>query len=574
MSLTPGTVVGRYEIERRLDRGGLGALYLAADPGSSRPVVVKLYHGDLKVADAQDRFAREARAATAMRHPNLVTVYDYGEFEGQPYLVMELVQGRTLAAIIRDEPRIPLQQKVSWLEELCAAVSYLHRAEIVHGDIRPSNVMVESAGRLKLADCGIARLDSRLTRGNSGPIGSPDYMAPEQLNRATVDGRVDIFAIGVVAYELMTHQRAFPGETFAQVHKILSEQPEPAHIVAPEVPNELSAVISRAIAKNPADRFASVEELVSAIATAGRSSGGDDEFMPTLIAVRSPSDSHQVRKPAAGQTPLPAVTPAPKAERDDRAKPERGYRPARATGDGSGKRPIAFQRSLESARAALARSDFEAARTFAREALELEPSSQNALAIEAAAQRRIEEDLAAARTAGNRPVPAIDTVTPVEKRETGAGWSTRLLHDAASYPRRTWRRMSRKERMVAAAVTIVIAVVGVPVLTNLLRPAPPPSGVLVLDAVPWARIESIVAEDGSRVVLSAGAATPLSVELPPGAYRVVMIGPPPTGESREVLVRIEGQQTLITPLERFSSVTPEQYFERYLDAGSQPERQR
>lgn len=575
MSLNPGTVVGGYEIERRIDRGGIGALYLAADPSRARSVVVKVYHGELKVTGAQDRFAREARAATAMRHPNLVTIFDYGDFEGQPYLVMELVQGRTLAAIIRDEPRVPLLQKLSWIEELCAAASYLHRAEIVHGDIRPSNVMVEGTGRLKLVDCGIARLDSRLSRGNSGPIGSPDYMAPEQLNRATVDGRVDIFAIGVVAYELMTRQRAFPGETFAQVHKILSEQPEPAHAIAPDIPSELSAVIARAIAKNPEDRFASVEELVSALATVRGPGGVDDEIMPTLIAVRPPSDSHQVRKPSGGHVSAPGVTPPPKAVRDDRAKAEPNRRPTRAPGDGSGKRPVAFQQALDSARAALARSDFEAARTFARAALDIEPSSQSALAIEAAAQRRIEEDLAAARALAGRAAPATDTLAPVERVGSGVGWTTRFgLHGGVTYVRRTWRRMSRNERLVAAAVAIVIAAVGLPVLTaNFLRPAPP-GGIVVIDAVPWARVESIIAEDGSRVALAAGATTPLSVNLPAGAYRIVLVGPPPAGESRELRVRIDGQQTLIAPLEQFSSLTPDEYFDRYLTVDGQPGSQR
>jgi hypothetical protein len=257
-------------------------------------------------------------------------------------------------------------------------------------------------------------------------------------------------------------------------------------------------------------------------------------------------------------------------------KPEPIRRPARASGDGSGKRAVAFQQALQSARAALARSDFEAARTFARAALDIEPSSQNALAIEAAAQRRIEEDLAAARALVGRADPPTDTLAPVEKAGPGVSWSTRFgRHRSVTYARRRWRRMSRNERLVAAAVVIVIAAVGLPVLTaNFLRPASPPSGVLVIDAVPWARITSIVAEDGSRVAVAADATTPLSLDVPAGAYRVVLIGPPPSEESRELRVRIGERQTLIAPIERFSSLTPDEYFDRYLSVQDQPGSQR
>jgi hypothetical protein len=219
----------------------------------------------------------------------------------------------------------------------------------------------------------------------------------------------------------------------------------------------------------------------------------------------------------------------------------------------------------------MGRSDFEAARTAAREALDIEPASQGALAIEAAAQRRLEDMLAAAATPGEGLASAIATGPRGEDAGAAVLSSTRVGRNRReTFARRAWRRMTRHERLVAAAVTIAIAAIGLPVLTvSLLRPAVPPSGVLVLDAVPWARVEAITAEDGSRVTLARDAATPLSVALPAGSYRVVLIGPPPGGESRELRVRVHAQQTLVAPIERFPSLTPEEYFERYL-AGDGP----
>src|SRR5262245_63515193 len=251
----PGTQIGRYEIQRRLGRGGMGTVYVAHDPVLGRMVAIKVFAGDLDVPDARERFSREARAAAALNHPNIVTVYDFGEFASQPYIVMEYVPGETLANVIRRKVAVSLSEKLRWMEDLCAGAGYAHQMSVVHRDIKPANLVVDRAGRLKVLDFIIARMLG-IASNTAVMIGTPGYMAPEQITGDPVDHRSDQFSIGVVFYELLSYTEPFPGDTLPAItHRILTEHPKPLLGAVPDVTPEIATIVDQALKKNIAERF-------------------------------------------------------------------------------------------------------------------------------------------------------------------------------------------------------------------------------------------------------------------------------------------------------------------------------
>ena len=266
----PGTQIGRYEIQRRLGRGGMGTVYVAHDPVLGRMVAIKVFAGDLDVPDARERFSREARAAAALNHPNIVTVYDFGEFASQPYIVMEYVPGETLANVIRRKVAVSLSEKLRWIEDLCAGAGYAHQMSVVHRDIKPANLVVDRAGRLKILDFGIARMLG-IASNTAVMIGTPGYMAPEQITGDLVDHRADQFSIGVVFYELLAYAEPFPGDTLPMItHRIVSQEPTPLEQLVPELPPELVAIVTQALKKSAAHRFRDTESMRFAISRVRR----------------------------------------------------------------------------------------------------------------------------------------------------------------------------------------------------------------------------------------------------------------------------------------------------------------
>src|SRR5262249_10143690 len=160
--------------------------------------------------------------------PNIVTIYDYGDYASQPYIVMEYIHGETLADVIRRKADLPIQMKLRWLEELCSAVGYAHARGVIHRDIKPPNLMIDSYGRLKVLDFGIARMRGTLATNATAMIGTPGYCAPEQIRGGEIDHRSDLFSIGVVSYELLSYVEPFSGETAHVItHRILNEEPKP-----------------------------------------------------------------------------------------------------------------------------------------------------------------------------------------------------------------------------------------------------------------------------------------------------------------------------------------------------------
>ena len=238
----------------RIGRGGMGSLYLAWDPVLERQIAIKLLREDME--ELRERFDREARSVARLRHPNIVTIFDVGEQDGQPFIAMEYIHGQTLAEIIRGEPQPSVSRKLTIIDELCDGLGFAHKMAIIHRDVKPANVMVENEGGVKILDFGIARVaESGMTMAGM-LIGTLNYMSPEQISGQVVDNRSDIFAIGAVMYELLSQRQAFPGGLQnGIIHRILNQPPAPLEAFCPTLDEEVIEIVHRALEKDAQARY-------------------------------------------------------------------------------------------------------------------------------------------------------------------------------------------------------------------------------------------------------------------------------------------------------------------------------
>jgi serine/threonine protein kinase/Flp pilus assembly protein TadD len=267
-----GRQIGPYRIIGLLGRGGMGTVYKARDSRLERDVAIKLLPEALIEGTLRVRFEREARAASALNHPNICSVYDVGEFEGHPFLVMELLEGRTLRDYLDTQPR-DFDRIVQLAPEVADALEAAHAKGIVHRDIKPANIFVTERGHAKLLDFGLASRAAlgagsgetstqRMLTGPGSALGTIAYMSPEQARGEVVDARTDLWSLGVVLYEMVTGSRPFEGSTAAVVFDaILNKAPVPVRERNPEVPAELARIIGRLLEKNRALRYQSASEL-------------------------------------------------------------------------------------------------------------------------------------------------------------------------------------------------------------------------------------------------------------------------------------------------------------------------
>ncbi|HET9532823.1 MAG TPA: serine/threonine-protein kinase, partial [Blastocatellia bacterium] len=277
MSLTAGTIIDHYRVVSLLGAGGMGEVYLAEDIRLGRKVALKLLSVELTEDDDRvRRFELEARAASALSHPNIITILDIGETEHGHFIATEFIEGETLRQRMRRE-EIPLGEVLSIAMQVASALAAAHRAGIVHRDIKPENIMLRPDGYVKVLDFGIAKLtesfpDSRPSQDSAtvaavhtepGVImGSPNYMSPEQARGLAVDHRTDIFSFGVVLYEMIAAARPFEGETTSDIIvSVLDREPPPLSRYAPDVPEKLEEVIGRALVKDKQRRCQSIEEI-------------------------------------------------------------------------------------------------------------------------------------------------------------------------------------------------------------------------------------------------------------------------------------------------------------------------
>jgi serine/threonine-protein kinase len=293
---------GRYLIVSEVGRGGMGTVYRAYDRIIGRPVALKTIPIEAEPAEYEilvGRLKLEAHAAGMLDHPNIVTVYDVGEEAGLFYFTMQYIEGTTLASLRQENKLLAMDTIFDYADQMCSAISFAHRLNVVHRDLKPSNLMVTPQGVIKVMDFGIAKLGDAGVTKSGMVVGTPSYMAPEQATGKRTDQRADIFALGSVLYELITAEKAFPGEsTTAIIYKIVNEDPIPPRALEPGVPAALEAVIMKALSKDPSRRFQSCEDLQRALRQAKASP--NPEFAPAkppaTLAVRS-SISRYARRP-------------------------------------------------------------------------------------------------------------------------------------------------------------------------------------------------------------------------------------------------------------------------------------
>ena len=287
---TPKTI-GRYEIVDELGQGAMGTVFRAHDPSMDRMVALKTIlmgallgsHGD----EFRQRFYREARAAGALAHPGIVPVFDVGEHEGQPYLVMEYVNGRTLADAMKKGERVSMDRVCEIGQQLAEALGHAHRKGVVHRDIKPANILMTNAEaygieRPRITDFGVAKMKAGEITTTGQMLGTPAFMPPEQFTGAPIDGRTDLFSLGVILYWMATGEQPFPGETMTTVsYKIVHTEPVPPARLNPLVPALLDKVIMKCLSKSPADRYQSGEELAHALGEVRR--GATPASLQTVV---------------------------------------------------------------------------------------------------------------------------------------------------------------------------------------------------------------------------------------------------------------------------------------------------
>lgn len=265
-SRLPATL-GRYQIQSLLGRGGMGEVYKAFDPGLDRTVALKTIRADSDSPEFLERLYREARACGRLRHPRIVTVHDLGETDGTVFIAMEYLEGESLASAMA-HGELSFELKLDILIQILEALQYAHGEGVIHRDIKPTNVHMLPDRSIKLLDFGLARVSRADSLTMTGAImGTPYYMSPEQLKGQRVDGRTDVYSTGVLAYELFTHRRAFEADNITAVMlKVLSEEPPPMETAWSAAFPEIERIVCRAVAKSPDDRYATAEDMRSALA--------------------------------------------------------------------------------------------------------------------------------------------------------------------------------------------------------------------------------------------------------------------------------------------------------------------
>ena len=269
--LEPDTVIDdRYRVVKRLGSGGMADVYCAEDSQLGRRVALKV----LNTRFAEDpgfveRFHREASSAAGLQHPNIVAIFDRGEWDGTYYIAMEYVEGRTLKEVVREKGLAPPDAAIDITLQILRAARYAHKSGIVHRDIKPHNVLIDQEGRVRVADFGIARAGTSDMTETGSIMGTAQYISPEQAQGRPVDARSDLYSIGVVLYELLTGRVPFDAESPVTVALMqVNEPPIPPMEIKPDIPPALDAIVMRAIEKDPARRFADADEFIAALESA------------------------------------------------------------------------------------------------------------------------------------------------------------------------------------------------------------------------------------------------------------------------------------------------------------------
>ncbi|MBI5437343.1 MAG: serine/threonine protein kinase [Nitrosomonadales bacterium] len=308
--------LGRYEVLGELGQGAMGIVYKAKDPLIDRVVAIKTINLGLALEEKEEyegRFYQEAKAAGRLNHPNIVTIYDVGKSGDVAYIAMEFLQGRELRDIMNDGKLLPVDQVLDIVAQVAQGLAYAHEHEIVHRDVKPSNIMVVRDGHAKITDFGIARMASSAVRTQTGMVlGSPKYMSPEQVMGKAIDQRSDIFSLGVMFYEMLTGQAPFNGENInAIMYQTLNAAPVPPGTLNPAVPEMVNFIVAKALAKKLEDRYQNAKDLAGdlracrdALPRSGKQIdvspvGGEKKLRDAISITGSKEASEEEAKPAA-----------------------------------------------------------------------------------------------------------------------------------------------------------------------------------------------------------------------------------------------------------------------------------
>jgi serine/threonine protein kinase len=497
--------IGKYTIIERIGRGGMGYVYRAVDPLLKRDVALKTMLKDVSEdPDLRSRFVREAQSAGGLRHPNIVTIYDLGEDEqGCPYIAMEFLTGTDLEQIIKNKIELLLAKKLDILIQTSMGLGYAHNNGIVHRDIKPANIRLLDNGEVKIMDFGIAKITASQFTKTGMVMGTPHYMAPEQIRGEKVDRRADIFSLGVVLYELLTYRKPFPGDNPTTVlFKIIHSEPEPLTDTQFVPPLGLDEIIQRALAKKTADRYQDCDELT-------------EDLMQVLNKIQEP-DATIIPSP---KTPLPysiGRTPLPSHRRTPLPSSPQSPRPSAA---------------ME-----LPKTKTAGAATQTPPPILNQPESESATVItpppglppQTGPTRPAYRD--AQPAAGLKSPPQPVRVQSPKSRQTlliasGIFFITALLLTIAVT---AWKKLQTPQTptpQVTSPVTQAPAPVQTPQAKKP-EPAPVPAvtGWVALNIQPWAEIREVKDSSG-KIVPSNSLVTPCKLQLPAGKYQITLANP-------------------------------------------------
>lgn len=271
--------IGKYKVLDVLGKGGMGIVYKALDPDIERQVAIKTIRFETIINSAEKdemmaRFVREAKAAGRLSHPNIITIYDVCREKDMTYIVMQYIEGQSLQGLIDSGKKFTPQEIIELLRPICECLDYAHANGIVHRDIKPANILIDKSGKPYLADFGVARIETSTLTQSGTTVGTLSYMSPEQVKGQTVDSRSDIFALGVILYELLAGKKPFAGDNLSTIiYKIVHEEPERITAINRDLPQGYEAIVEKILAKNPEDRYQDCRTIIADLESALQASG-------------------------------------------------------------------------------------------------------------------------------------------------------------------------------------------------------------------------------------------------------------------------------------------------------------